>query len=515
MPIPPSPPTLPGRTLLLDALAQSDVDMQFHRLLNLDTSNLPLTGIPPTIHPPQNKWLHDWDVTTQEWSVSQPRFTDLSGILTTPQMLAINQLGTVAVGVWNASPITAPYLPRLNELILPNGNMNFNNKRLTNVAPPIDPNDAVNLAYMDFLLQGLNPKESVLCATTGNISLAVPPAVVDGVTLVLNERILVKNQIAPGDNGIYIIDVPLHRAADADHGSDDPGVTPVNDINRAYCFVRQGTINGGSSWVNNRPVPLIVDPDPSAGPRFALFAAAPSVNIVAGSGLEKVGNTLNVLGTAHRISVGATVDIALDYAGQASITTLGAVTAGDWNAGIILPQFGGTGMDNGLNTIALDHVNLSLERLAGSDNDLVFLVGTGLVTVSMPYSGQMATLDGDEVLTNKRVTKRIGKIASNANPSINVNIIDVFYITNLGADIISMTTNLTGIPFDGQELIVWIRGSSASFVKHINWGVKFDASPDLPLPTVAQNQLWIFNRFVYNTEKLKWVLADTIGSIPE
>ena len=38
-----------GRTLLADALAQDDVDMNHFKLLNLDTSNLTISAAPPTI----------------------------------------------------------------------------------------------------------------------------------------------------------------------------------------------------------------------------------------------------------------------------------------------------------------------------------------------------------------------------------------------------------------------------------------------------------------------------------
>jgi hypothetical protein len=56
----------------------------------------------------------------------------------------------------------------------------------------------------------------------------------------------------------------------------------------------------------------------------------------AGNGLSLSGTTFNVGGTANRITVGATtVDIASTYVGQTSITTLGTVTTGTWDAGVI------------------------------------------------------------------------------------------------------------------------------------------------------------------------------------
>ncbi len=63
--------------------------------------------------------------------------------------------------------------------------------------------------------------------------------------------------------------------------------------------------------------------------------------------MTKTGNTLDVIGTANRITVGAdNVDIASTYVGQSSITTLGTVASGVWNATIIGLAYGGTGVDN-------------------------------------------------------------------------------------------------------------------------------------------------------------------------
>lgn len=56
-----------------------------------------------------------------------------------------------------------------------------------------------------------------------------------------------------------------------------------------------------------------------------------------------------IIGTANRITVTATdpehpvIDIAATYIGQVSITTLGTVTTGTWNAGTIAINHGGTG----------------------------------------------------------------------------------------------------------------------------------------------------------------------------
>lgn len=57
-----------------------------------------------------------------------------------------------------------------------------------------------------FLKQYFGTKlEKCSCASTGNINLAAPPTSVDGYVLVENDRILLKNQSTPSENGIYYL----------------------------------------------------------------------------------------------------------------------------------------------------------------------------------------------------------------------------------------------------------------------------------------------------------------------
>jgi hypothetical protein len=57
------------------------------------------------------------------------------------------------------------------------------------------------------------------------------------------------------------------------------------------------------------------------------------------------GTTFAVVGTTNRISVSASgVDIASTYVGQSSITTLGTIGTGTWQATTIGTGYGGTGL---------------------------------------------------------------------------------------------------------------------------------------------------------------------------
>lgn len=490
-----------GRSLLYDALAQNDVDMANHRLLNLDTSNLPPIGIPPTVHPPANEWLHDWDAVLQEWTSTRPNFTQIAGILTLVQQRAITEVGVLRSGTWLATPLTAPYVPTLEAIRAPLGNVNINNKRLTNVADPVADQDAVNRRFMDSLLLGLNPKQAVRLASNTNHG-RVGLIGVDGVTPAEGDRILLKSQSVarPWENGIYI------ASAGAWSRSDD--CDTFDELNRAYCYVLEGNQNAGTSWVQvNVLTNLTTDPV-----LFLLFSNV--TDVLAGDGLVKVGNELSV-GAGTGIQVNAD-DVQIDpaYEGQASITTLGTITTGEWLGSVISSSYGGTGADNHDWTIVLDNANFEVQKvgLAIPEANLVFQV-TGTHILGLPTTGMLSTLDGAETFTNKRITKRVQKIASNAQPSIDIDALDAFYITGLSEDITSMTTNLSGTPTDCQELVLWIRDNGSLTPKSIAWGIKFTASTDLPLPTSITGAVWLFLRFVYNSEITKWVMTEKLDNI--
>ncbi|MFB9160052.1 phage tail protein [Chromobacterium violaceum] len=89
-------------------------------------------------------------------------------------------------------------------------------------------------------LAKLDGKPSVRAATTGPIALAGLQTV-DGVVLQLGDRVLVKNQAAGADNGIYLAGAgSWARAADANISLE---VTPG-----LFVAVEQGAANGGSIW---------------------------------------------------------------------------------------------------------------------------------------------------------------------------------------------------------------------------------------------------------------------------
>lgn len=100
-------------------------------------------------------------------------------------------------------------------------------QRITSLGDPSGATDAANKQYVDNVARGLYWKQPVRVASTGNVSVSAPGTTLDGVTLATNDRVLLKNQTAGAENGIYVWTggaTALTRAADADSGSEiNPG----------------------------------------------------------------------------------------------------------------------------------------------------------------------------------------------------------------------------------------------------------------------------------------------------
>lgn len=154
-------------------------------------------------------------------------------------------------------------------------------------------------------LDTLDFKASVRLATTAAGTLATDfenGDVIDTKTLVTGDRILIKNQADPTENGIYTVNVSgaPTRATDFDV---DAEVTA-----NAFVWVEDGDANIDTGWVLTTNNPITVG---ATGLTFVKFTGLGQ--ITAGDGLTKSGDTISVwldtnsgLGfSGGKISVGA------------------------------------------------------------------------------------------------------------------------------------------------------------------------------------------------------------------
>jgi hypothetical protein len=105
---------------------------------------------------------------------------------------------------------------------------------------PVNAQDAATKLYVDNTAQGLDAKASCVAATTVSITL-VGGQVIDGVTVVSGDRVLVKNQSSAAANGIYIVQTTSWtRSTDMDTWAEVPN---------AYVWIEGGTTQADTGWV--------------------------------------------------------------------------------------------------------------------------------------------------------------------------------------------------------------------------------------------------------------------------
>jgi len=187
---------------------------------------------------------------------------------------------------------------------------------------PTAGNHLVTKDYVDGVAQGLDAKESVRAVATGNVTMSGTQTV-DGVALVVGDRVLLAGQTNPAENGIYVVNAGgWTRAPDA---TTNATVTPG-----LFTFVEEGTANHDTGWVlaSDGPTTLGTTALP-----FVQFSAAGQ--IVAGAGLTKTGNTLDVVSANGGIVVNAD-NIALTLDGTSLSVGASGVKIADGTSGQVL-----------------------------------------------------------------------------------------------------------------------------------------------------------------------------------
>lgn len=177
--------------------------------------------------------------------------------------------------------------------------LDLQSQKITNLADPSASTDAVNLQYVQNFLRGISWKEPVRVASTASITLAVPGASIDGVALTAGDRVLLKNQAAPAENGIWVwtgAAAALTRATDADTGTELQPGTAVT--------VTEGTVGADLVYHIISDDPITIGTTDQAWSQ--LGGGGGGTTYTAGNGIDLAGDAITVVAESGKgVTVGS------------------------------------------------------------------------------------------------------------------------------------------------------------------------------------------------------------------
>ena len=132
-------------------------------------------------------------------------------------------------------------------------------------------------------------------------------------------------------------------------------------------------------------------------------------------------------------------------------------------------------------------------------------VGLGNVDNTSDATKNVATV----TLTNKRITARVGTVASSATPTPAGDTNDIFTVTAL-AEAATFAAP-TGTPTDGQKLIIRIKDNATA--RALAWNAIYRGGTDIALPTTTIISKTVYCGFIYNSADTKWDLVALVNNI--
>lgn len=333
---------------------------------------------------------------------------------TTNEVEVSSSTGTVTVGLPNNVTIA--------------GNITIN-------GTPTADTHAVTKSYVDNVTAGLNFHEAVHAATTTNLVAtynngtagvgatltadANGALVIDGHTLIVGDRVLVKDQTNQTQNGIYdVTDIGsgstpwiLTRSSDSDN-------SPVGEMAGGdFCFVQQGTVNAGYGYINNTDGAITIG---TTNITYTQFSSGKTV--VAGNGLiESTPGTLEIdttvtvdKNTAQTLTnktisstnntISVTSSNVTDFTEAAQDATATAITTNATHSGVSVAYVDGSN--------AINITNTGVTSVSGTSNQVTASASTGSVTLSLPQD--IATTSSPTFAAVSHVNSQSGSATATA-----------------------------------------------------------------------------------------------------
>lgn len=293
---------------------------------------------------------------------------------------------------------TAVQTSRLDQMAAPTASVSLNNQKIINLADPVNDQDAANKRYVDAHLQGLSPKDSVVVATTANITLSGTQTI-DGIAVAVGDRVLVKNQTTASENGIYVVaSTAWSRSTDAN---------TWDKLVSAFVFAERGTANADKAFL------ITVDKGGTLGTTSVTVGPfITASDVTAGTGISVSANQVSLAGQAlalHNLTTsGFFVRTGTDTVAARSIAVSGS--------GIAITNGNGV---SGNPTLSLSAALSTVGGLTPAADRIPYYTGASTAALTtLSAFGRSLIDDGDAA--SGRTTLGLGSMATQNSNSVTI-----------------------------------------------------------------------------------------------